>query len=51
MSGVTSGTRLPRRSNVAVTPRLTLSRALVYLFGGLAMVAILYVLALLTAVL
>jgi len=49
MSGVTSGTRLPR--NVVVRARLTLRAAIGYLFGGLAIVAILYVLALLTAVL
>lgn len=48
VSGVTSGTQLPRR-NVVATPRLTLGSALGYLFGGLAMVAILYALAFLMA--
>jgi hypothetical protein len=45
MSGVTSGTRLPR-SNAAATPRLTLGTALGYLFGGLAIVAIAWLFAL-----
>ena len=45
MSGVTSGTQLPRR-NVVATPRLTLGTALGYLFGGLAIVAIAWLFAL-----